>query len=158
MTMTRLAKTVDVGCRLPARLGTVALIALLQSSPLLAVDTEAVAKTNAESSREAEVSWISGGVGDEALDEMRKVSAAYNLHLMFTGRDGHYLAGIPFKVSRRNGQAVLSGMTDGPLLYLKLAPGAYQLAAEIDGAWQTRQIQLRSSGRATKLRFVARGD
>jgi hypothetical protein len=156
--MKKLAKIADGRRCLPARLMMVALIAGLQSSASLSDDTENAARSNSESSREAEISWTSGGVGDEALDEMHKASAAYNVHLMFTGRDGHYLAGIPFKVSRRNGQAILSGMTDGPLLYLKLAPGAYQLAAEIDGVWQTRQIQVRSSGRATKRSFAARGD
>lgn len=156
--MNKLAKIGDGRRCLPARLAMVALIAGLQTSALFADDPENAARANAESSREAEISWTSGGVGDEALDEMHRVSAGYNVQLMFTGRDGHYLAGIPFKVSRRNGQAILSGMTDGPLLYLKLAPGAYQLAAEIDGVWQTRQVQVRSSGRAAKLRFVARGD
>jgi hypothetical protein len=156
--MNRFTNIVGSGRRWPARLVLAALLAVLQASPLLAVDPENAAKTNAASSSEAEIPWISGGVGDEALDEMRKVSAAYNVHLMFTGQGGHYLAGVPFKVSRRNGQAVLSGMTDGPMLYLKLAPGAYQVAAEIDGGWQTQRVQVAASGRAAKLRFVARGD
>lgn len=156
--MNRPARILFIGRWLPVRLGIVALLAVLQSSPLLAIDPENGVSPQAGGGREAGVSWTSGGVGDEALDEMRKVSSAYNVHLMFTGRDGHYLAGIPFKLSRHNGQSVLSGVSEGPMLYLKLAPGPYQVAAEIDGAWQTRLLKVPAAGSAATLRFVARGD
>lgn len=146
------------GHGLPVRLGMIALVTMLQSSPLLAVDPENSAKTNAISAGQAGIPWISGGIGDEALAEMHKASVAYNVHLMFTGPNGEYLAGIPFRVTRRNGQAILSGVTEGPLLYLKLAPGAYRVAAEIDGAWRTRPVKASASGRAATLRFVARGE
>ena len=140
------------------RLGLIAILVALQCSPVLAVEVDDAAKSNVASSPQAEVSWLSGGVGDEAMTEMHKVSTAYNVHLMLTGPRGNYLAGVPFTVSRRNGQVTVSGMTEGPLLYLKLPAGSYQIAVEIDGAWQSRHIQASVSGQATKVRFVARGE
>jgi hypothetical protein len=140
------------------RLGLIAMLAALQCLPVFAVEVDDAAKSNVASSPQADVSWLSGGVGDEAMTEMHKLSAAYNVHLMLTGPHGNYLAGIPFKVSRPNGKVTVSGVTEGPLLYLKLPAGSYQLAVEIDGAWQTRRIQASASGQATKVRFVARGE
>jgi hypothetical protein len=140
------------------RIGLIAMVVVLQCSPALAFELDDAAKSNVASSPQAEVSWLSGGVGDEAMTEMHKVSTAYNVHLLLTGPHGNYLAGVPFTVSRRNGQVTVSGVTEGPLLYLKLPAGRYQIAVEIDGAWQTRRIQASASGQATKVRFVARGE
>lgn len=135
-----------------------ALLVALHCSPALAVEVDDAAKSNLASSSQADVSWLSGGVGDEAMSEMRKQAKAYNVHVLMTGPRGHYLAGIPFRVSRRSGQVWVSGVTEGPLLYLKLPPGGYQMAAEIYGAWQTRRIQVSDKGTATMLRFIARGE
>lgn len=140
------------------RLGLMAMVLALQCLPAHALEIDDAAKSNVASSSQAEVPWISGGVGDEAMMEMRKVATAYNVHVMMTGVLGNYLAGVPFTVSRRNGQIKVSGATEGPLLYLKLPAGRYQIAVEIDGRWQTRHIQVAASGPATKVRFVAKGE
>ncbi|PKO49339.1 MAG: hypothetical protein CVU31_01115 [Betaproteobacteria bacterium HGW-Betaproteobacteria-4] len=150
--------TKNGGRGFPIRLAMVALAAALQSSAVLAVDPENAAKTKSEISQGADVSWLSGGVGDEAMSEMRALATAYNVQVLLTGRDGHYLASIPFTVSRRNGQVMVSGVTEGPLLYVKLPAGRYQIAVEIDGAWQTRHIRVSASGNTTKLHFVAKGE
>lgn len=134
-----------------------ALLIALQCWPVVAVEIDDAARSNVVSSPQAEVSWISGGVGDDAMAEMRKVSAAYNVHLLLTGPRGNYLAGVPFTVSRR-GQVVVAGVTDGPLLYLKLPAGSYQIAVEMDGAQQTRAIRTSAAGPAAKLRFVSRSE
>ena len=140
------------------RLGLIAMVIVLQCTPALTFELDDAAKSNVASSPQAGVSWLSGGVGDEAMTEMHKVSSAYNVHLMLTGPRGNYLAGIPFTVSRHSGQVTVSGVTEGPLLYLKLPAGRYQIAVEIDGAWQTRRVQVSASGQATKVRFVAKGE
>lgn len=80
------------------RLGLIAMVMVLQCMPALAFELDDAAKSNVASSPQAHVSWLSGGVGDEAMTEMHKLSAAYNVHLMLTGPRGNYLAGIPFTV------------------------------------------------------------
>lgn len=136
----------------------VALVVALQGAPLWAQDGEAAARINAASSPQAEVPWMSGGIGDEAREEMRRSASAYNVHVVFSARNGDYLANIPVTVTRRNGQKIHSAVSDGPLLYLKLPPGSYQIGAEIDGAWQNRRIEVVASGRTTKVMFVSRGE
>lgn len=135
-----------------------ALFAALQCAPLLADEVTDVAAANATSAAQAAVTWMSGGIGDDARDEMRKAAPNYNVHLLFSARAGNYLADIPFKVSAGNGKEIYAGVSEGPLLYLKLQPGAYQIAAQLDGAWQSRRVQVRSSGAPLKLSFVARGE
>jgi hypothetical protein len=129
----------------------------LPATTVQAQETAGVAQANAASPPQAELPWLSGGIGDEALQEMRKAAVGYNLQVMFSNRLGSYLASVPFKLSSRDGRSLLSGVSEGPLLYLKLVPGTYQFAAEIDGAWQSRSIRVSSSKSAVRLMFVARG-
>ena len=103
---------------------------------------------------QALLSWKSGGVGEGARQEMQKSAASYNVHVMFTGRRGNYLASIPFSI-RQRGKEVYAGVAEGPLLFLQLAPGEYLVAAEIDGAVQEKKIKIAPHGEVVKLTFVS---
>lgn len=127
----------------------------LQCAPLQADMADDEARFNAASASQAAIPWRSGGVGDEAREEMRKAAASYNVHLTFIDRQGAYLSGIPVSVRRRSGQEIYSGVSEGPLLYLKLPRGSYQVSAMIDDAWQNRRIQLGAAGGSARLSFVA---
>jgi len=136
----------------------VALVAALLCTPLLAVDIDDNAKHNARSVPQAAIPWLSGGIGDEARDEMRKAAASYNVLIVFSDRQGSYLADIPFAVAGRNGQEVVAGISDGPLLYINLPAGSYKVSAKIDGVWQNRQIQAGTAGRPVRVNFVGKGE
>lgn len=140
----------------------VAIVATLPCTPLMAEESSEpdsqVAKANSLSIPDEEFAWMSGGIGDEALQEMRKAARAYNVHVLFTDRQGSYLANIPFTVLGQNNQTTYTGVSDGPLLYLRLPAGAYRVSAKIDNVWQTRPIRVATTGRPAKLSFVARGE
>ena len=134
------------------------IVAALFCPPLLAAEVDDNAKYNATSAPQAEIPWMSGGIGDEARDEMRKAAASYNVQVIFSDRQGSYLADIPFKVSGRNDREILAGVSEGPLLYIKLPPASYRLSAQIDGVWQHRQIQAGPASRPVRATFVSKGD
>lgn len=133
------------------------LVAVLQCAPLWADEVGNVAKRNAPSSQQADVAWVSGEIGDEARDEMRRSALAYSVHLTFSDRQGVYLAGIPFTVTRLNGRELYSGVSAGPLLYLKLPPGSYMIAAKFDGAWHNKKIRAGTIEHPARVSFVAIG-
>lgn len=136
-------------------IGVLALFAALQTTPSLAGEQDSSAPPQAISAGAIDIYWLSGGIGDESRAEVQQSAADYNVHLMFTNRQGEFLADIPVSIATRGGQMLYSGVSDGPLLYLKLPPGIYQIAAEIDGAWQKRTVHVAKSGRPSNLRFVA---
>lgn len=144
--------------RLSMQKGLLVLVAALQCAPLLAEGVDEAAKYNAASVSPEGISWMSGGIGGEAREEIRKSAAAYNVHLVFSHQNGSYLSGIPFTVTRQDGRQIFSGISEGPLVYLKLPQGPYRIAAEIDGAWQRRRLQAGGPGRSTAMMFVARGE
>lgn len=126
--------------------------------PLAAGEIDDAAKYNATSAPQASLPWMSGGIGEEARDEMRRAASSYNIHMVFSDRQGHYLADIPFTVTTHRGQELYSGVSEGPLLYLRLPPGFYQIAASIDGVWQNKRVQVSVSKKTTKVMFVSQAD
>src|SRR5215469_18628391 len=51
------------------------------------------------------VTYISGGVGDEWQQQMESLRAQYNLHLLFAQRGtGAYFADLPVQITNANGQ------------------------------------------------------
>jgi len=137
--------------------GLLALVVAAYWAPLWAETVGEAAKQNVTSAPQEQITWISGGVSGEARDEMRKSAAAYSVHLMFSNSQGNYLADIPFTVSKPNGRELYSGVSAGPLLYLKLPPGVYQIAVQLDGVWQNRRIRAGTSGYPAKASFVGSG-
>ncbi|HMW57350.1 MAG TPA: hypothetical protein PKA47_17315, partial [Accumulibacter sp.] len=57
---------------------------------------------------------------------------------------------------KSNQQQNFSAVSDGPLLYLKLPPGSYQIAAQIDGIWQSQHVQAGAPGNSAEVSFVAK--
>lgn len=135
-----------------------AVIAALFCTPLLAVEINDNAKANATSKPQAAIPWMSGGIGDEARDEMRNAAASYNVFIVFSAPQGSYLANIPFAVTGRNGREIIKGVSEGPLLYMMLPPATYRISARIDGVWQSKQIQAGTSAHPVRTMFVSRGE
>ena len=73
------------------RRGSMAILVAACCAPLWAETVGEVAKQNVTSAPQEHIPWISGGVSDEARDEMRKSAAAYNVHLMFSNPKGPIL-------------------------------------------------------------------
>lgn len=145
--MTRIVKTLQCGV--------VCLLMALPNPVLWAAEVGDQAKQNVMSAPQSGLAWMSGGIGDEARDEMRKSAGAYNVHLVFSNSQGSYLASVPFRVSHRNGQELYAGVSAGPLLYLKLQPGSYQIAAQLEGIWYQQQINAGINERPANVSFVA---
>ena len=136
-------------------IGALILASALHGTPLQAKEKKETPRVDATSTSPAEISWMSGGVGDEALGEMRKMAPSFNVHIVFNDRAGAYLAGIPFTVASGNGRIIHSGVSDGPLLYLKLKPGSYRISAEIDGASQRHSLKLGANEPSVRMSFVS---
>lgn len=135
--------------------GMLTLIAALHCPPIMANELVVPGKLNTTSTARDPIAWLSGGVGDEAQAEMLKAAAAYNVHLTFSERNGAYLADIPYTVALPDGREIYAGVSTGPLLYLKLSPGSYRIAAKLNGVWQSQLIHAGDSGASASIVFAA---
>lgn len=91
-------------------------------------------------------SYISGGVGDEEMSQIKSVEKDYNMRLLFTGRDGEYQSGVKVQVTDAKGNVALDTTASGPYLLAKLPPGRYKVNASLDDQAQTRTTVVNERG------------
>lgn len=144
--------------RRPIPAGLVGLLSLLGGARVQAAEGSPFLVRSAMVSAPSDaIAWMSGGVGETDRAEMRKSAAAYNVWVEFSDRSGYFLANIPFTVEGTGGRRSYTGVSEGPLLYLKLPPGDYRVSARIDGVWQRQRLQIDPIGRPLRISFVAKG-
>lgn len=95
-----------------------------------------------QAQQQGNVTFISGGAGDEDRDALKQVENQYNLRLLFAARNGDYLAGVAVTLSDMRGNAVLDTIADGPLFYARVPPGRYRLTVSNQGQSQSRDISI----------------
>ena len=117
-----------------------ALLALALVSPLHATDRPLSA-------------YISGGVGLEERAAMRPHEAEFNLRLLFAlSPSGQYLSAVHTLVADERGEILLRVDSEGPFVWMRLAPGTYSIAVTVRGQTQNRRVTL-DAGRAAVIPF-----
>ncbi len=83
---------------------------------------------------QGDVTFVTGGVGEEEHKALRAIQGRYNLHLTFAVKgSGEYVADVKVKITDAKGHAVLNTKTNGPNLFAQLKPGHYKVTADRDG-------------------------
>lgn len=100
--------------------------------------------------RNGDVSYVSGGVGDESMQRMSGLAGEFNLQLLCVANAGNYLSDVAVSIRDARGTVVLDAKTDGPLLLARLPAGRYQVVAALDGVTQRQTIMV-SAGTQRKL-------
>jgi len=95
-----------------------------------------------QAQQQGNITFVSGGAGDEDRDALKQVESQYNLRLLFAARNGNYLANIAVSLSDARGNAVLDTIADGPIFYARVPPGRYRLTVSNQGQAQSRDISI----------------
>ena len=96
---------------------------------------------------------VSGGVGESSQNAIQQVQQNYNLKLVFTGEGGMYLSDVAVTILDRNGDPVVSQVTDGPLLLVDLDPGRYTIESQAESFTRTQQVTVNNSLKTYHVRF-----
>lgn len=98
------------------------------------------------------IQYVTGGIGDGQQQALKAMQSQYNLRLTFARKGGgNYLADV--KVSVTGKGASFEGVAQGPMLFVKLPPGAYQVTAEYGGQRQSQAVTLGAQGKALTMYF-----
>jgi hypothetical protein len=97
-----------------------------------------------EPQQQGNITFVSGGAGDEDRMALKQVENQYNLRLLFAARNGDYLANIAVTLTDARGNAVLDTISDGPIFYARVPPGRYRLTVSNQGQSQSRDITVGS--------------
>ena len=98
------------------------------------------------------ITYLSGGIGE---DEARAIGQAqrYNLHMTFAiGPENKYVPDVDVTVQSASGQTLLTLTEAGPLVYVQLPPGKYNVVATRNGEARRDTAEV-GSGAAHNLVF-----
>lgn len=93
------------------------------------------------------VPFVSGGVGDEDQDALRRLSSNFNFELTLATPSGKLMGPAVVKISDDKGAVVIGTETEGPLLLAELPPGRYTIEVVADGQPRTATVTVPAHGR-----------
>ncbi|TCT22853.1 carboxypeptidase regulatory-like domain-containing protein [Thiobaca trueperi] len=93
------------------------------------------------------IPYVSGGIGFSEREELAQVKSQYNLRLLFAVKgSGSYLSDVKVRIDDATGPTLLTAVSKGPLFYVALPPGLYNLILDNAGQVQTMQVAIPDSG------------
>jgi hypothetical protein len=86
---------------------------------------------------EGDITYLSGGIGQDEAQAMKRAAGQYPLELVFVQRDGKkesFLADMPVRIVDAKGTVVFDGRSEGPYFLAELPGGRYTVSTKLD-AW-----------------------
>src|ERR1700741_3281696 len=97
-----------------------------------AVTTSGAQAYSLQPQQTGNVTYLTGGIGDEERDAMKTVKSDYNLSLMSASKAGEFVGDTQVRILDREGNVVVNTYA-GPLFYAQLPPGRYTVQAISEG-------------------------
>lgn len=95
--------------------------------------------------------YVSGGIGQDEVEQLKQMSDKFSLQLIVSSRSGAYLADMQVSIIGANSVKVLDAPLDAPWLLVDLAPGTYKVfVAHQGGQTHERNVTI-TSGKKTEL-------
>ncbi len=116
---------------------------LLVAIPAMSAQDLAMTGPLPPEQRQGSVTYLSGGIGQDESEAMRRQEANFPLALEFIKHEngkGYYLSGCNVTVKDQQGRTVLSTVADGPFLLANLPDGSYTVTADDQGQSKQRQV------------------
>jgi hypothetical protein len=110
--------------------------------PMNQAPTESQAPPALQAQQQGNITFVSGGAGDDDRDALKQVESQYNLRLLFAARNGDYLANVGVTLADTKGNTVLDTIADGPIFYAHVPPGRYRLTVSNQGQSQSHDITI----------------
>ncbi|WP_019937360.1 hypothetical protein [Bordetella sp. FB-8] len=89
-----------------------------------------------------QISYTSGGVGQDESQAFKREAPNWPLALQFSGLGGQYIADVHIRILKRDGTKVLEAVSQGPFMLVKLPPGEYAVYARYKHEEQKRDVRV----------------
>lgn len=124
-----------------------AAVGMLLSSPMTpAASLEPIDSTGVQVQRQEQngIAYLSGGIGEDEAKAIQQTTG-YNLHMTFAvGAENKYIPDVDVVIEKAQGQPVLTLQDAGPLVYVQLPAGKYNVIATRNG--EARNLVFHWSG------------
>jgi hypothetical protein len=110
---------------------------------LLCVNLQVQAKDGVIYKTESGINFINGGISEEQATEIRRSAKNFSLQILFTGGAvGGWLTDVSMMILDGNSQTVFWKKISGPMLYIDLPAGDYQVIGRYNGERQSKRLTL----------------
>lgn len=117
---------------------------LILTSSLVAFLNGAAAFAQVSPQQSGNITYITGGIGQDETTALRAVQRDYNLHVLSSSISGHFVGDAPLTISDSKGNPLLT--TDaGPIFYAKLPAGTYIVEANRNGEIKKQRVTVGKS-------------
>ncbi len=100
-------------------------------------------QTSLKPQTQGDITFVSGGVGEDEIKAMRAIKGEYNLHLLFAVRGtGEYVSDVKVRIADQHGKTLLETVSNGPDFFAKLKPGHYEVSVDRDGKVQREAVTI----------------
>ena len=89
-----------------------------------------------------QISYTSGGVGQDEEQAFKREAPNWPLALQFSGAGGEFIADVHISIMKRDGTKVLEAVSQGPFMLVKLPPGAYTLHVAYKHQAQQKNVNI----------------
>lgn len=86
------------------------------------------------------VSYVSGGVGADSMDQLNAIAGNFNVKLVFALQSGNYVSDVRVAIADAKGKTLLDTTSAGPWFLARLPVGNYQIVATFAGNAIKRQV------------------
>ena len=133
----------------------VGLLSLGFALPAMAADAASVPEDGGETEKVVmvgNVSYVSGGIGEESRERLKAFSAAFNLKLVLAMKTGEYIGDVQVSIAEKGGKELVQAVAEGPVFMANLPAGSYVVTATAEGQTQ-RQVVTVSKGKLGTMHF-----
>lgn len=103
--------------------------------------------------QQGDVSFVSGGVGEDESKALQSAQRQWPLSLVFTGAGSEYLADVNVDIVDAHSARVLNATSRGPYMLVKLPPGRYIVQASYKNDDQSKSVTIPAKGSARTTAF-----
>jgi hypothetical protein len=96
--------------------------------------------------QQGNVSYVSGGVGQDESKVLERERSHWPLSMQFTGPESDFLADVHVRIVDAHNNEVLQADSLGPFMLVKLRPGRYTVHATYKNRDQTKTVNIASKG------------
>jgi hypothetical protein len=90
---------------------------------------------------QAEIAYVSGGVGKSEQQALKAREKEFNLKLVFTLVTGNFVSNVRVAIQDAKGKTLIEHTTGGPLFMARLPAGSYSVNATFRGKTETRKVK-----------------
>ncbi|WP_433704770.1 carboxypeptidase regulatory-like domain-containing protein [Paraburkholderia sacchari] len=92
------------------------------------------------------IEYVSGGIGADEVHAIQALAPQYNLRITFALTGGEYLSDVTVTLKSERGVELLKARTHGPLIFFRVPPGRYRVAAQAGHVIEHRWVRVPAKG------------